>query len=322
MSTIPLLRVTERGGLSDQERRGLERRARRLSWTSLAWLGVEGGVSVAAGLAAGSVALLGFGIDSAIEALASVIVIWRFTGTRLQSIGSEARAQRSVAVSFFLLAPYIAADAAVALATGRRPEQSVVGMVLAAVSLCICPWLGMAKRRVGAKLGSAATTGEGRQNLLCAGLAGAVLIGLAANAARGLWWLDPAVGLLIAAAAVREGVTVWRGEACACCVPTPPTRAVAVSVPGCSLEPERLAARRTEFAALAQRALLAEEPIPEGGVRVRYRRLPGVEETIGRLAALEADCCGSLTWTVVVTPDEVHLLVAGEDAHTLLPVPI
>ena len=217
MSTSPLLRVTPRPGLSDTERRHLEQRARRLSWTSLAWLGVEGGVSITAGLAAGSVALLGFGIDSAIEALASVIVIWRFTGTRVHSTESEARAQRLVAVSFFLLAPYIAADATVALAAGRRPEVSVVGMILAAVSLCICPWLGVAKRRVGAKLGSAATAGEGRQNLLCAGLAGAVLVGLTANAAWGLWWLDPAVGLLIAAAAVREGLTTWRGDVCACC---------------------------------------------------------------------------------------------------------
>ena len=217
MSTSPLLRVTPRPGLSDTERRHLEQRARRLSWTSLAWLGVEGGVSITAGLAAGSVALVGFGIDSAIEALASVIVIWRFTGTRVHSTKSEARAQRLVAVSFFLLAPYIAADATVALAAGRRPEVSVVGMILAAVSLCICPWLGVAKRRVGAKLRSAATTGEGQQNLLCAGLAGAVLVGLATNAAWGLWWLDPAVGLLIAAAAVREGLTTWRGDTCACC---------------------------------------------------------------------------------------------------------
>ena len=217
MSTSPLLGVTPRPGLSGTERRHLEQRARRLSWTSLAWLGVEGGVSITAGLAAGSVALLGFGIDSAIEGLASVIVIWRFTGTRVHSTKPEARAQRLVAVSFFLLAPYIAADATVALAAGRRPEVSVVGMILAAVSLCICPWLGVAKRRVGAKLGSAATTGEGRQNLLCAGLAGAVLVGLAANAAWGLWWLDPAIGLLIAAAAVREGLTTWRGDVCACC---------------------------------------------------------------------------------------------------------
>jgi divalent metal cation (Fe/Co/Zn/Cd) transporter len=90
-------------------------------------------------------------------------------------------------------------------------------MALAGASLFICPWLGVAKRRVGARLGSSATAGEGRQNLLCAGLAGAVLLGLLANALWGLWWLDPAVGLIIAVVAVREGVTAWRGESCACC---------------------------------------------------------------------------------------------------------
>jgi len=197
----------------------LTRRARRLSWASLAWLGIEGSVSVAAGLVAGSVALVGFGIDSAIEALASVIVIWRFTGARALSTRAESRARRLVAVSFFLLAPYIAVDAGLALASGRHPEVSVVGMALAATSLLICPWLGLAKRRVGARLGSAATAGEGRQNLLCAGLAGAVLVGLGANALWGLWWLDPVVALVIAAAAVREGRTTWRGEACGCCMP-------------------------------------------------------------------------------------------------------
>ena len=205
----------------------LTRRAKRLSWTSLAWLGIEGTVSVAAGLAAGSVALVGFGIDSAIEAIASIIVIWRFTGTRTLSVLSERRAQQLVAVSFFLLAPYIAADALIALVTFRHPETTYVGIVLAGASLFICPWLGLAKRRVGARLGSSATAGEGRQNLLCAGLAGAVLIGLLTNTLWGLWWLDPVVALGIAVVAVREGVTAWRGESCACCagpvIPPPAT---------------------------------------------------------------------------------------------------
>ena len=122
-----------------------------------------------------------------------------------------------MAASFFLLAPYIAVDALHALIVGRHPATTWVGMALAGASLFICPWLGVAKRRVGARLGSSATAGEGRQNLLCAGLAGAVLLGLLANALWGLWWLDPAVGLIIAVVAVREGVTAWRGESCACC---------------------------------------------------------------------------------------------------------
>ena len=202
-----------RPAAGDPEWLRLTRRAKRLSWTSLAWLGIEGTVSVAAGLAAGSVALVGFGIDSAIEAMASIIVIWRFSGARTLSAVSERRAQRLVAASFFLLAPYIAVDALHALIVGRHPATTWVGMALAGASLFICPWLGVAKRRVGARLGSSATAGEGRQNLLCAGLAGAVLLGLLANALWGLWWLDPAVGLIIAVVAVREGVTAWRERA-------------------------------------------------------------------------------------------------------------
>ncbi len=104
----------------------LARLARRLSWLTLAWMGIEGGVAIGAAITAGSVALLGFGLDSGIEALASVIVIWRFTGTRLASATSERRAQQLVAVSFFLLAPYIAVEAIRALAAGDRAETSIV----------------------------------------------------------------------------------------------------------------------------------------------------------------------------------------------------
>jgi divalent metal cation (Fe/Co/Zn/Cd) transporter len=188
-------------------------------------------VSIAAGLAAGSVALVGFGIDSAIEAIASVIVIWRFTGARTLSLLSELRAQRLVAVSFFLLAPYIAIDAVIALVSGRHPETTYVGIALAGTSLLICPWLGQAKRRVGALLDSSATAGEGRQNLLCAGLAGAVLVGLLANTLWGLWWLDPAIALAIAVVAVREGVQSWRGQSCICCAGSVPPQPPVTSTP-------------------------------------------------------------------------------------------
>jgi divalent metal cation (Fe/Co/Zn/Cd) transporter len=141
-------------------------RVKLLSWLSLAWMTVEGAVAIAAGVAAGSIALVGFGLDSAIEGLASVIVIWRFTGTRVFSHAAEQRAQRL-------------AD----------------------------------------QLGSAATAREGRQNMLCAYLAGALLLGLLGNALLGAWWLDPAVGLLIATVAVKEGREAWRGEGC--CVSSP-----------------------------------------------------------------------------------------------------
>ena len=194
----------------------LARRARTLSWLTLAWMGVEGGVAVGAALIAGSVALLGFGLDSAIEALASIIVIWRFTGRRTHSATAERRAQQAVAVSFFLLAPYIAAEAVVALAGTERAETSWIGIALTAGTFLLEPPLGIAKRRLGTQLGSVATAGEGTQNLLCAYLAGAVLVGLLANTLAGIWWLDPAVGLLIAYIALREGRAAWRGEGCGC----------------------------------------------------------------------------------------------------------
>ena len=194
----------------------LARLARMLSWLTLGWLGVEAGVAIAAALIAGSVALLGFGLDSGIEALASIIVIWRFTGTRLTGAGAERRAQQLVAVSFYLLAPYIAAEAIWGLINGDRAETSIAGLVLTAGTAIFEPALGVAKRRIGARLGSGATAGEGTQNLLCAYLAIAVFIGLAANTLLGAWWLDGAVALGIAGWAVIEGWRAWAGQSCAC----------------------------------------------------------------------------------------------------------
>ena len=194
----------------------LARLARTLSWITLAWMGIEGGVAIGAALAAGSTALLGFGLDSGIEALASIIVIWRFTGTRLDSPAAERRAQKLVAVSFWLLAPYIAAEAIRALAAGDRAETSIAGLILTAGTAIFEPALGVAKRRIGARLGSAATAGEGTQNLLCAYLALAVFAGLAANTLFGAWWLDATVALGISAWAVVEGRRAWRGQTCQC----------------------------------------------------------------------------------------------------------
>ena len=182
----------------------LARRARLLSWLTLGWLGIEAAVGVAAAIIAGSVALLGFGLDSGIEALASIVVIWRFTGSRLAGPLSERRAQKLVAVSFWLLAPYIAVEGIQGLVSGSRPETSWVGIALTAGTFLLEPPLGIAKRRLGQRLGSAATAGEGTQNLLCAYLAGAVFIGLVANTAFGWWWLDGTVALMIAAWAAKE----------------------------------------------------------------------------------------------------------------------
>jgi divalent metal cation (Fe/Co/Zn/Cd) transporter len=194
----------------------LARLAKLLASLTLVWLGIEGTVGVLAGILAGSIALVAFGLDSAIEGLASIIVLWRFTGARTISPTAERRAQKWVAVSFYLLAPYVAVEAVETLIEGAAAETSWLGIALTAGTLVLCPWLGIAKQRVGAKLGSRATYGEGTQNVLCAILAGAVLLGLAANSLFGLWWLDPAIALLIAGICVREGYKAWQGEQCGC----------------------------------------------------------------------------------------------------------
>jgi divalent metal cation (Fe/Co/Zn/Cd) transporter len=191
------------------------RQAARLAWASLAWMCTEGAIGLWQGLAAGSIALTGWALGSAVEGLASVIVIWRFTGSRTLSETAERRAQRAVAVSFWLLAPYIAAESVRDLTTGHHAEATVVGMVLTAVALLEMPLLGRAKHKLAARLGSAATAGEGTQNYLCAAQAAAVLAVLAITAAwPGGWWIDPVIGLGIAAVAVREGAGSWRGDDC------------------------------------------------------------------------------------------------------------
>jgi divalent metal cation (Fe/Co/Zn/Cd) transporter len=190
------------------------RQARLLSWLSLAWMGAEGAIAITAGVLAGSIALVSFGLDSAIEGFASLVIVWRFTGGRLHSHAAEERAQKLVAIQFFLLAPYVAFEAIHKLATGEQSETSWVGIALVTSSLVGMPFLGIAKRRLADRLGSVATRGEGTQNLLCAYLAAAVLVGLLGNALFGLWWLDPAAALVVAGVAVREGRQSWRGEGC------------------------------------------------------------------------------------------------------------
>ncbi len=148
--------------------RELARRVRVLSWLSLGAMSVEGIVAIVAGILAGSIALVGFGLDSAVEGFASVIIIWRFTGSRMLSERAEQRAQKLVAIQFFVLAPYVAVESVRALLGGEHPEVSVLGMALAVWSLVTMPLLGIAKQRIAEQIGSAATKGEGRQNVLCA----------------------------------------------------------------------------------------------------------------------------------------------------------
>lgn len=192
-------------------------RARLLSWVSLVWMGVEGAVAITAGVLAGSIALVAFGIDSAIEGLASLVIVWRFTGRRTLSEQAERRAQKLVAIQFFLLVPFVTAEALHKLLTQEAADTTWLGIALVTTSLVGMPALGIAKRRLAVTLDSAATRGEATQNLLCAYLAGAVLLGLLGNTLLGLWWLDPLAALVIVGVALREGVETWRGEGRAGC---------------------------------------------------------------------------------------------------------
>ena len=212
------------------ERAALERRARLLAWGGNLWHLVEFAVAVAAGLAAGSIALVGFGIDSLIEALAAFVIVWLFTGGRPASRTAERRAQQLVGVSYLLLVCYVAVEALRALVLGERPETSWVGIGLAAFTAPTMPLLAAAKRRVGYRLGSAATVSEAAQNQICAYLSLALLVGLLANAVAGWWWADPAAALAIGVVAAKEGWESWRGEGCAeCCPPRAPSAAAPVS---------------------------------------------------------------------------------------------
>lgn len=200
------------------ERRQLVARARLLAWIGLGWHVAEAAVAIAAGIAAGSIALVGFGADSLIEAAAGVVVLWLMSGGRSASPTAERRAQRLIALSFALLAAYVAVESVRDLLGDHRPDVSWIGIGLSAVTLATMPPLAAAKRRVGIQLGSAATTSESRQTMLCAYLSAALLVGLGANAALGWWWADPLAALAIAGVAAREAREAWRGRACDCCV--------------------------------------------------------------------------------------------------------
>jgi divalent metal cation (Fe/Co/Zn/Cd) transporter len=200
--------------LRAEEHARLIHRVKLISWIGLAWLLADGAIGMTAGITANSVALIGWGLDCAIQAVASLVIIWRFTGERVHSDTAELKAQRVVAVSFFLLAPYIVVEAIVHLATGDASQTSWLGIGLAATDMLLMPVLGRAKKQIGNQLGSAATAGEGRQNILCAYLSLGVLIGLSANPLLGWWWMDPLVGLLVAIVVVQAGSRTWRGQGC------------------------------------------------------------------------------------------------------------
>jgi divalent metal cation (Fe/Co/Zn/Cd) transporter len=212
--TIQLAPLRRPAALPPNDRVRLERRARLLAWGGIGWHFVEFAIALGAGLAASSIALIGFGADSLIESFAGLVVVWRFTGRRLTAHNSERRAQQLIAASFLVLALYVTVEATRALAGGDHPETSWIGVALAAFTAITMPALAIAKRRLGNKLHSAATVKEGAQNMVCAYLSVGLLIGLLANALAGWWWADPAVALLIGAVALREARASWRGEGC------------------------------------------------------------------------------------------------------------
>ena len=210
-------RVSERPQLDAEVRKSLERRAKMLAWVGNGWHLIEFSIALAAGIAAGSVALLGFGLDSLIEVAAAGVVIWLFSGGRGSSHVAERRAQQLIAASYGLLVAYITVAAMRDLLGAHHPAVSWVGIGLAAFAAATMPLLARLKRDVGRRLSSSATISEAGQNMICAYLSIALLVGLLLNALAGWWWADPLAALAIAAVAAREGVESWRGERCECC---------------------------------------------------------------------------------------------------------
>ncbi len=201
-------------GVAAIDRTRLIRRGIGLEIFTLAWMSVEAAVAVGAGLAAGSVALVAFGIDSVIEFVAAFVVLREFRAEQagMGRPGGERQALRVIAVTFFLLAAYIAADAAYTLLGGSRPEASAAGVIVAAAALLVMPALAVLKRRTGSQLGSEALLADAAESAFCAYLSGTVLIGVSLNAALGWWWADPVAALLIVPLVIKEGREALGGE--------------------------------------------------------------------------------------------------------------
>jgi divalent metal cation (Fe/Co/Zn/Cd) transporter len=201
---------------SAEARSELERRARRLAHAGNGWHLLEFAIALGAGVAAGSVALTGFAGDSLVEVLAASVIVWLFTGDRGGSHRAERRAQQLVAAGYAVLVTYIAVEASRDLVTAHHPQASWIGIGLAAFTAPTMPILARAKRTIGRQLSSSATVSEAGQNMICAYLSIALLVGLLANALAGWWWADPTAALVIAGIAGREGIESWRGERCEC----------------------------------------------------------------------------------------------------------
>jgi divalent metal cation (Fe/Co/Zn/Cd) transporter len=192
----------------------LRRRGLLLEYLTIGWNVVEAAVAVGAGIAAGSIALVGFGFDSTIEVVAASVVVWQFRAELRGGVDEERerRALRVIAVTFFVLAAYVTVEAIRDLVVSAEPEPSTVGIVLAAVSLAVMPTLGWLKRSTGRRLGSRTLVADAAETFLCAWLSAILLVGLVLNATVGWWWADPVAALGIAVLAAREGLEAWRGD--------------------------------------------------------------------------------------------------------------
>jgi divalent metal cation (Fe/Co/Zn/Cd) transporter len=197
------------------ERTELGRRAQLLAGASVTYNVVEAVIAVTAGIAAGSVALVGFGLDSMVEVSSGLIILWQFRHRLPES--RERQALRLMAFSFFGLAAYVTYESVRALFFGGQPEPSPVGIGLAVASLIVMPFLSWAQRRTGRALSSHAVVADSTQTLLCTYLSAVLLVGLVLNATVGWGWADPLAGLVIAGVAVEEGIEAWRGDGC--CAP-------------------------------------------------------------------------------------------------------
>lgn len=206
--------TTHRQPLTAQRREALGRRAQLLAGTSVAYNAVEAIVAISAGVAAASIALVGFGLDSIVEMGSALVILWQFRHRMPEA--RERTALRLIALSFFALAAYVAFESVRSLLTGEAAAHSTIGIAVAAVSLVVMPTLSWAQRRTGRLLGSPTVVADSKQTLLCAYLSAVLLVGLLLNSLLGWWWADPAVGLVVAALAVREGREAWRGETCGC----------------------------------------------------------------------------------------------------------
>lgn len=198
--------------LAPARRLVLQKRIRLIVAVTITYNVIEAVIAIAAGSIASSTALIGFGLDSIVEVLSAAAVAWQFAAPDPEK--RERVALRVIALSFFGLAAYVSVDAVLALTGVREPDHSPVGIVLAAVSLAVMPFLSLLERRTGRELGSASAVADSKQTLICSYLSAAVLVGLVLNLAFGWTWADPVAGLVIVVFAVREGLEAWRGDSC------------------------------------------------------------------------------------------------------------